>query len=139
MNKINRKSFGFTLIELLTAVAIVGILATIAYPSYVDYVARSNRTEGQRELLRISNLMEQYFLDNRTYTSDLTKLGLPVSSTKYITEPNNYYAIEAKNVSGNGYTLEAAAQGVQATNDSACATLSVNQLGKKLPITDCWE
>lgn len=136
--QMEKKLKGFTLMELMVAVAIVGILAAISYPSYTEYVARSNRTEGQRELLRIANLMEQHFLDNRTYTSDLTKLGLNEST--YITEPNKYYSIDAKNVSSSGYTLTATAQGNQATLDSNCLTLSINQTGKKSAASDeCWD
>ena len=41
-----KKSFGFTLVEVLITVAIIGILSSVAYPSYVDYVVRANRSEG---------------------------------------------------------------------------------------------
>ena len=127
---------GFTLIEVLIVVAIVGILASIAYPSYVDNVARSNRSEGQRELLRIANLQEQYYVDNRVYASDMTKLNL--GADPFITE-SGHYSIDAT-VSGATFSLTATAKGVQATNDSHCATLTVTETGKKSATnTDCWE
>lgn len=65
---------GFTLIEVMIAVVIIGILASIAYPSYTQYIAQSARSEGLAALMRIANLQEQYYLDNKKYATDLTKL-----------------------------------------------------------------
>jgi type IV pilus assembly protein PilE len=131
-----RKQRGFTLIELLITVAVVGILASVAYPSYVDFVTSSNRTEGQRELLRFANLQEQYFVDYRTYGDDLKKLGL--STTKVLTE-NGYYQIEVDSADATAFVLMAVAQGSQATNDdSACLSLTITQVGVKGP-EGCWD
>ena len=126
---------GFTLVELLITVAIVAILASVAFPAYTDFVARSNRTEGQRELLRIANLQEQYYVDNRAYTSDMNNLGL--GADPYITE-NGYYSIAATLANG-GFVLTATALSPQSTNDSGCPELSVTETGKKSPATTCWE
>jgi type IV pilus assembly protein PilE len=136
VNVTNQK--GFTLIEVMVVVAIVGILAGIAYPSYTEYVARSNRSEGQRELMRIANLMEQRFLDTRAYTEDMTDLGL--NADPYITDTGgSHYSIDAS-VNGRTYTLTATARGHQATIDSACGTLTVTDTGLKGSSgTDCWE
>lgn len=133
-----KKVKGFTLIEVMITVAIVGILATIAYPSYTEFIARSNRSEAQREILRVANLMELYFLDHRTYTSDLTQIGL--NTSPYTTESNNYIIKTTGTVSSSVFTLVANAQGAQLTNDSACKELFVDQTGKKSATsTDCWE
>ena len=126
---------GFTLIELLITVAIVAILASIAFPSYTDFVTRSNRTEAQRELLRIANLQEQVYVDTRAYTDDMKKLGL--LKDPFITE-NKHYSIDAE-LDGGGFTLTATAVGVQKKNDVNCEKLSVSDTGKKLPATNCWE
>jgi type IV pilus assembly protein PilE len=126
---------GFTLVELLITVAIVAILAAVAFPSYTDFVARSNRTEAQRELLRIANLQEQFFVDTRAYTSNMTELGL--GNDPFITE-NGFYSIDAALANG-GFVLTATALAPQSTNDSSCQTLSVNETGKKLPASACWE
>lgn len=62
-----RKAGGFTLIEVLIVIAIIGILAAIAVPSYSDYVRRGKITEATATLANMRVQMEQYFQDNRTY------------------------------------------------------------------------
>lgn len=129
------KHLGFTLIELLITVAIVGILAGVAYPSYVDYVMRSNRSEAQRELLRYANLQEQVYIDTRSYTNDMTDLGL--ATDPYVTESGNYSIDAVIANSGSTFVLTATAQNTQA-NDSGCTSLTLNEVGQKTPIL-CWE
>jgi len=58
---------GFTLIELMIVVAIVGILAAIAYPSYQEFVARSKRADAQGALLSLASAMERAFTENNSY------------------------------------------------------------------------
>ncbi len=137
MNKENKRN-GFTLIELMIVVAIIGILASIAYPSYTDYVARSNRSEGQRELLRIANLQEQFFVDNRAYTADMKNLGL--GNDPYETD-SGYYKIDAVLTDNSTkFTLTATAYSTQASNDASCKELKVTETGKKTATSsDCWE
>jgi type IV pilus assembly protein PilE len=65
---------GFTLIELMIAVAVVGILAAIAYPSYTAYVVRANRSAAASFLFQLANKEAQYMLDARTYTGTSTDL-----------------------------------------------------------------
>ncbi len=127
------KSFGFTLIELMITVAVIGILAAVAYPSYVDYVKRSNRAEAQRELMRIANLQEQYFIDHRTYTADLTKLNL---ANPYVTESTNY-SISATG-DASGFKLTANAQNYQ-SSDTGCTKISITHTGAKPDGETCWE
>lgn len=127
--------FGFTLIELMITVAIVGIIASIAYPSYVSSVSRSNRTEAQRELTRLANLEEQFYSDNRAYTTDMTKLTMPTTA---LTQSGNYKITAT--VSAATFKLTATAQTTQAANDANCTTLSIDETGKKTAAgSSCWE
>lgn len=66
---------GFTLIEVLVTVAIVGILAAIALPSYSDYVQRSKISEAISNLSDMRTRLEQYFLDNRAYPTSCVASG----------------------------------------------------------------
>ncbi|HMG58235.1 MAG TPA: type IV pilin protein, partial [Burkholderiales bacterium] len=65
---------GFTLIELMVTVAIIAVLAAIAVPNYTDYVKRGKLQEATSNLLAMRTKMEQYFQDNRSYTTP----GAPV-------------------------------------------------------------
>lgn len=58
---------GFTLIELMIVVAIVGILAAIAYPSYQDSVRKSRRAEGRTALMEVLQQQERYMTQRNTY------------------------------------------------------------------------
>lgn len=125
---------GFTLIELLLVVSIIGIIAAVAYPSYQDFTLQGNRTEGQRELLRLANMQEQVYVDTKAYTEDMKQLGAPADP--YITE-SGFYSIDAT-VNGNSFVLKATAKKVQ-LKDTGCTTLTINEAGETTPTTGCWE
>lgn len=79
MRKFKAVQNGFSLIELMIVVAIVGILASIAFPAYNDYVTRSALSEASSGLADIRVRMEQYYQDNRTYVGS-DAAGMPCAA-----------------------------------------------------------
>ena len=64
-----RRQPGFTLIELMIVVVVIAVLSAIALPSYTDYITRSKFAEAHAHLSDLRVKMEQYYLDNRRYSS----------------------------------------------------------------------
>lgn len=64
-----RRAQGFTLVELMIVVVVIGILASIAYPSYSEYVQRSHIAEATSNLADMRIRQERYFQDHKTYVS----------------------------------------------------------------------
>ncbi len=82
---------GYSLIEVLVVVAVVGVLAAIAYPSYHSQVIKTRRTEAQSLLLDIAARQEAFYTDNKTFTVDMTDLGFacdPVFNEQCETNPS---------------------------------------------------
>ncbi len=125
------------MIELMVTVAIIGILAAVALPSYRSSVLKSARSEGKSALLEVATRQEQYYLDNKTYTATITDLGITA-----LTESGNYSvsAAATTNIAIN-YTLTATPQGGQA-DDTDCANLTLTSNGVKgasgTDTADCW-
>lgn len=129
------KSRGFTLIEVMITVVIVGILASIAYPSYQQYVLRSNRAEAKAILMETAQFMERYFTTNNTYAG--AAVPSAVSPKGSIGGGIRYNIGFSAGPAANTYTLQAVPSGGQAAD--ACGTLTLNQAGARTPTTaGCW-
>lgn len=122
------KAAGFSLLELMIVVAIVAILAAIAYPNYQQYIVRNNRAAAQQYLLEVSSLQHQFILDTRTYSATLTALG----STPIVRVSDNYTVTIGgvdNTASPPTFTLQAAP--IAGTPQAGSDTLTVNHLGQK--------
>lgn len=123
------KNKGFTLIEVLIVVAIVGILAAIAYPSYQESVRKSRRTEAKEALLNAAALQERRFLQFNNYSGNMVDLGNATTEHGFytITVVNNRFSLGSCQ-SGACFTVTATVAGVQ-TADTRCTRFEVDNLG----------
>lgn len=127
-----KKQKGFTLIELMIVVALIGILASIAYPSYQSSVTNARRSDGMSTLLNIMSAQERNFTMNNAYTTDMSSLGFAVDAGEVVSE-NSFYRISASFcTTGDSSCIKliAAPQGGQASDGN----LTINSIGSKTPI-----
>jgi type IV pilus assembly protein PilE len=125
---------GFTLIELLITVAIVAIVASLAYPSFMGAIRKSRRSEAFDMMNKIQQAQERWRGDHSSYTTDLSHAtGLRIgSSAVSVTTEHGYYqlsvTVPAGSGSGSGYTITATAAGSQAA-DAQCGTMTAQMDG----------
>ena len=133
---------GFTLLELMIAVAIIGILASIGYPAYTQYVQRGKNAEAIANLQSLALLQEQYFRDNRIYPSTLASIGGTPSGSRYhtytITGNANGYVLTAtgraaENVGNFTYVLNSAGVGCMQQGTSSAPTISLGAAATACP------
>jgi type IV pilus assembly protein PilE len=124
------KTSGFTLIELMITVAIVAILAAVAFPGYTQYVIRSKRSAAQAQMMDIANRQQQFLLANRNYADKtaLTASGYALPSDVSV---NYGYDIVVSTTGAPGFTLTLTPQpqGGQASD----GPLTLNNAGVKTP------
>jgi type IV pilus assembly protein PilE len=120
---------GFTLVELMIVIAIIGILASIAYPAYTGAVKKANRSDGIDSLLSEASRMEEFYMNADTY------VGATVANA---TSSEGLYTITITAQSLFAYTLTATPVG----SDPECTTLTLDSLGVKAATgsnaTNCW-
>jgi len=115
-----RRSSGFTLIELMIVVAIVGILAAIALPSYQDSVRKGRRGDAKGELMRLAQAEEKWRVTHTSYGS-LVNLGGATASS--------YYNFAVPTNTATAFTITATPTSTGGQNQDTCATLTIAQGG----------
>lgn len=136
---------GFTLIEIMIVVAIVGILAAIAYPSYMEHVRRGNRADAQASLMELTQFMERNYTRLGRYTTDAA--GTTAPTLPFATSPKDgsraIYDLGLGTVTTTTYTLQASPSAGGTMVGDRCGTLTVTNTGLRGQAAgatgaDCW-
>lgn len=147
-----RRQRGFTLIEMMIVVAVMGILAAVAYPSYIQFITKSNRRAAQSFMLEVSSRQQRYLLDARSYAdasvSDPAQANSIPKLLLISPSPDvaRNYDITSPVKAGSkppGFTVEATPKGNQAARDSGCGKLTIDEAGAKSVagsqgVSACW-
>jgi type IV pilus assembly protein PilE len=128
-----RRNAGFTLIELMITVAVLSILAAIAYPSYQDQVRKSRRAKAQSLLMDIGTRQQQRLLDARNYSASTAGLNVNIPSSV-----SSHYTITMTAPASTPPTFTATATPKPGQDKDKCGTLSLNNAGTKTPASGCW-
>ncbi len=117
---------GFTLIELMIVVAVVGILAAIAYPSYQEQVRKSRRADAAAVLMRNAQILERVYTETGSYSADA-----PLLPKSPIDGDETYYDMTPADgaITATGFTLQAVPAGPQAGDK--CGTLTLTHVGQQ--------
>jgi type IV pilus assembly protein PilE len=136
-----RKTAGFTLIELMIVVAVIAILAAIAYPSYQDSVRKSRRGQAKADMVEYAALAERFRTVNNTYlTAGAVTFTLPSTQSPREVGAQAHYKLALTTQTDDAFTITATAQGGQ-TKDR-CGNLSITSAGVKKntagTLSECW-
>ena len=141
--RVSRNS-GFTLVEAMITMVVIAILASIAYPSYMQSVRKSKRTDAYSALTKAAINLERFFGTNGTYTTDTSQLGLTIDAGTAYSVSGHYIITVAAGATGIGssYVVNANAKpGDMQTGDTGCTALSLDSLGRRTPdptTSRCW-
>lgn len=131
--KVDQSQQGFSLIELMMVIAIVGILASIAYPLYTNSVVKSNRAAAQSYLMELAQAQQKYFNDARAYAADEATLNFSPPD-----RVNSAYTIGFTVVAGPPPAFTVAATPRVGSRQDGDGVLAIDSSGAKTRSGDAW-
>jgi type IV pilus assembly protein PilE len=129
-----KRQTGFTLIELMIVVAIIGIIASYAFPSYVESVRKANRAEAKSLMLQVANQQERYYTENNAYGA-LTAIGNTTASLA--TDSGRHNITVTLSNSDANYIITA----TPVETDPTCGNLTLSNTGAQASSVvnaSCW-
>ena len=134
-----RKNKGFTLIELMIVVAVIGILAAIAYPSYQQYVERTRAALAKADLLELAQFMERRYSNGFDYTAAGSDPTLPFIRSPRNSSEAKAYDITFPTSSVTKTTFELLATPTTIQSGDECGWLKINEKGEQTSERNsCW-
>ena len=125
---------GVSLIELIVVMLIIAILGIVGVPSYRGYMARAQRTEATDALIRLASNQERFYLQNNSYSADVTELGFGGGLTD-----GAYYTISVTAADRQGFTARAAPVAGGGMDGDQCSWFEIDEAGDKSAAhTGCW-
>ncbi len=140
-----RRSRGLTLVELMIVVAVMAILATVAYPLYTDQVRKVRRSDGRTAVESVALAQERFFTVNGRYNVNLGSVIIDTtSSLRTGTSTEGYYAVAIAaggtgNIATSFVVTATPVAGRSQASDSGCTSMTVNSTGTRSGTgTKCW-